>query len=245
MDNQQARFLLQSCRPDGRDADDPRFTEALEAAERDPELATRLADEQSFDLALASKLKSIPVPIGLREQLLIDGALYKAAQRRRQGTILALAASVVLLLSLAGAWFTRERDADSFASYRQEMIARLDGRVQFSFTSERPAELQRWLGEQRGVSGVALPNGLRSLPGIGCRTWTWNGRPAGLICFLVNGREAVHLLVVSRDAVPRGPRGASPTFAESGPWTTASWTEGDKVYLLAGKFDRATLERLL
>ena len=40
----------------------------------------------------------------------------------------ALAASVLLLLSITGTWFARGRAAVSFSNYRQEMVGRLDGR---------------------------------------------------------------------------------------------------------------------
>lgn len=245
MDKQQARFILQSSRPEGCDADDPRFTEAWQVVESDPELAARLAGERALDLAISASLQDVPVPAIFPARLLAGLEALAAARRRRRVLTFALAASVMLLLSITGAAFVRGRAAVSFSNYRQEMVGRLDGRLQLTFASDRPVELQQWLETRRAVSGAVIPAGLQSLPGIGCRTWTWNGRPAGLICFLVNGREAVHLFVVSRAAVPRAPHGESPEFGQVGNWQTASWTRGDNVYVLAGQMDRDSLERLL
>jgi hypothetical protein len=66
-----------------------------------------------------------------------------------------------------------------------------------------------------------------------------------LICFLLEGGQAVHLFIVPRGAVPKGPDGAEPQFEQVGAWQTASWTQGDLVYVLAGQADRQALARLL
>ena len=245
MDKQQARSILQSCRPEGHDAGDPCFAEAWKVVENDPEFAACLAEDRAADISLSARLKEVPVPAILPARLLAGLETLKAARRRRRALGLALAASVMLLLSIAGTWFVRGREAVSFTNYRQEMIGRLDGRLQLSFTSERPSDLQQWLETNRGVARAVLPAGLQSLPGIGCRTWTWNGRPAGLICFRIDGREVVHLFVVPGEAVPRAPRGAALEFEQVGNWHTASWRRDGNVYLLAGRLDRASLEKLL
>ena len=245
MDRHQARDILQSCRADGSDDADPNFAEALGVAAANPALAARLEDDRALDRAIASRLQEIPPPPFLRAQVLAGVAARTSVRRPRRAALLALAACVALFALIGATWMLRAREKINFASYRQEMVGRLDGRIQLSFTGENPADLQNWLATKRGVSGFTLPAGLQQLPGIGCRTWTWNGRPAGLICFLADGREAVHLLVISRDAVPRAPVGGETRFEQIGGWQTASWAHGDQVFLLAGKLDRAVMEKLL
>jgi hypothetical protein len=152
---------------------------------------------------------------------------------------------VALLATVAGAWWANGRRAVSFASYRQEMVGRLDGRIQLTFTSQQADELQQWLAQARGVTGLSIPTGLQQLPAIGCRTWIWNDRPAGLICFLLDGGQAVHLLVISRAAVPNPPQHQEQQFLHVGNWKTISWAHGENVYVLAGNLDREALEKLL
>lgn len=252
MDNQQARFILQSCRSSGRDADDPRFTEAQAVADQHPELAARLEKERTSDLLFAARLKEIPVPSDLQTRIsagVQEMMRARALSRRHRKIVaLALAASVILLLSIAGAWVIHGRAivaANGFPHYRDEMVSRLDERLQLSFTSERPEELQHWLESNRGVACTTIPGGLRLLPGIGCRTFTWNGRPAGLICFAVDGGQAVHLIVVSSDAVPHAPKDNVPEWKQVGDWQTASWNRDGTVYMLAGRMNRESLEKLL
>ncbi len=70
MDKEQARFILQSFRPDGADARNPDFAEALAAAAEDRELSAWLAGERAQDAAFAAALARIPLPEGLRETIL-------------------------------------------------------------------------------------------------------------------------------------------------------------------------------
>ena len=245
MDNSKARFVFQSVRPDGADAAEPEFAEALAAAQADPELGRRIAQEQELDRVIASKLASVPIPDGLCDSILARAEVSRSVGRRRFVQRLALAACVTLLGVVAATWWSNARRAVSFASYRQEMVARLDGRIQLSFTSQQAEELRQWLAQTRGITGLEIPAGLQHLPAIGCRTWTWNDRPAGLICFLLENGQAVHLLVISRDAVPNPPRPIEPQILHVGNWETASWTQGENVYVLAGKLEREALEKLL
>jgi hypothetical protein len=67
-----ARQLLSACRVGGQDAGDPRFREALERLNRDRELAKWFAEEQSADRKLAERIRSFPVPPGLKSRLLAN-----------------------------------------------------------------------------------------------------------------------------------------------------------------------------
>lgn len=70
MDKKQARFILQSFRPDGADAQDPDFAEALTLATEDRELGEWLARERAQDAAFAAALADVEIPEDLRESIL-------------------------------------------------------------------------------------------------------------------------------------------------------------------------------
>lgn len=78
MDKEQARFILQSFRPDGADVDNRDFGEALAMAARDRELGAWLSAERAFDAPFAAAINSIELPQSLRDDIL--GCL--AATRR-------------------------------------------------------------------------------------------------------------------------------------------------------------------
>ena len=70
MDKEQAKFILQSFRPDGADADDPQFAEALSLAVEDRELGEWLAQERATDAAFAALLSEVEIPEDLRESII-------------------------------------------------------------------------------------------------------------------------------------------------------------------------------
>ena len=69
MDLTQAKLILASFRPNGSDAHDPAFMEALALAAEDKSLGQWLANERSQDMAFAESLAEFPIPENLRESL--------------------------------------------------------------------------------------------------------------------------------------------------------------------------------
>ena len=69
MDRERAKFILQSFRPDGEDADEPAFAEALTLATKDRELSEWLANERAQDAAFSAILAEIEIPEDLREAI--------------------------------------------------------------------------------------------------------------------------------------------------------------------------------
>jgi hypothetical protein len=245
MDNQKAKFILHSWHGTGADVGDPQFTEALEQTERNPDLAAWLAHEQALDAAISRRLKEVPVPGELLGRILAGQEEVEPVRSRRGPILLALAAAVVLLATVAALWLRPAVSTVNMAAFEREMRANVSGRVRFTFSSANAAELQQWLEEQRGVSSFAIPASLKDKPGLGCRTWMWNDKPVGLICFLLDGKQAVHLFIVDRAAVPDAPVSDRPRFSEADGWTTAEWSDGGQLFLLMGRTTRETLEKLL
>lgn len=70
MDKEHAKFILQSFRPDGADAGNPDFAEALQVAAEDRELSLWLAQERAHDAMFAAALMSVNIPEGLRDEIL-------------------------------------------------------------------------------------------------------------------------------------------------------------------------------
>lgn len=76
MDKERAKFILQSFRPDGEDASEPAFAEALELAAKDRELGEWLAAERAQDAAFAAMLSDVEIPEDLRDAIfdVLEGA---------------------------------------------------------------------------------------------------------------------------------------------------------------------------
>jgi len=70
MDKQHAKFILQSYRPDGADAADPDFKDALQLAAEDRELGQWLAHERSHDIIFVEALEQVNIPDVLKDEIL-------------------------------------------------------------------------------------------------------------------------------------------------------------------------------
>src|SRR6516165_3756434 len=70
MTNQDAKLVLSAYRPNGADARDPFFEQALQQAKRDPELMEWFEKQRAFDRVIAAKLRNIEPPTGLNSKFL-------------------------------------------------------------------------------------------------------------------------------------------------------------------------------
>lgn len=77
MDKEEARFILRCFRPDGADAENPDFAEALAWAAKDRELGEWLARERSSDAGFAKALAAVAIPASLREEILAGLAVER------------------------------------------------------------------------------------------------------------------------------------------------------------------------
>jgi len=77
MDKEEARFILRCFRPDGADAENPDFAEALAWAAKDRELGEWLARERARDADFAIALSSVSIPPLLREEILVSLAMER------------------------------------------------------------------------------------------------------------------------------------------------------------------------
>lgn len=244
MNNQEARLILSAYRPGGQDSANPRFQEAMEQAKRDPELATWFAREGRLDAALGGKVRenSRPPPHLKAAILAATWMARPTPWFQRPAWITTAAALLVGALILAATLIPKSGHAE-FAAFQREM-SELLGSKEFRLDHMTPSasEAQQWLADRR--VDFVMPSKLESQPTMGCRVIDWQGHKVSLICFKLDGGETVHLFTLDRSALRAAPP-AEPQFAVAGRYTTASWTGGDKVYLLAASRGEATLKKVL
>ena len=255
MDNEQAKLILQAYRPGGEDADDPFFSEALEQARVDPELAKWFAEQRAFDEAMRKALQTRIPPVGLRDSILLAKKistlpLHQASRPvwQRPG-VMALAASIVVLLAVAVLiWPGAEHYVGhpmTVAAFTQQVL-NLKDRISLGKMSNDPVELRAWLAERGAPSDFELPRGLRDAHGLGCQSYTIGGAKVSLICFMLGQDQFAHLFVVDKDALKDAAPNASPVIRTEGGIALATWTSGGKSYVLTGiNVNEETLRRLI
>jgi hypothetical protein len=262
MTNKEASFLLGACRPNGADENDPEFSEALVQAERDPALKAWFDDQRRTDTAIAAGLKSVPAPADLRSRILTGGRLSQPNRPRpwfstRQ--FWAIAAAVALMAGMAS-WYTgthhdsnlsgqvatAARPASEWQDVAMATLSQLvAGKATFDEQSPKIADLQQWLHANGSPVASTLPGSVQQMHSLGCKTISWNGHPASLICFHGPNGELVHLAMVASAAIANPPPEGHPLYAERNGWRIACWSQDGMAMMLLTKAPESQLRTLL
>jgi hypothetical protein len=115
----------------------------------------------------------------------------------------------------------------------------------FDVISRNPADLVKWLRENSAPAAKKLPKDLDKLPSIGCKTFFWRGKPVSLICFILPEGRAIHLVMTTVSAESDRAIKHQAKVIQQGHWATATWREGNMIYMLALEGSRDELRAYL
>jgi anti-sigma factor RsiW len=245
MDEKRARLILESYRPGADDPGDPQFAEALQEIASNPGLAEWFAEEQAFDRAITAQLETVAAPFGLKTRILANATSPPESRQWSWAVKLAAVAALLFLLVQVVSLFRGSAPAlAGVQDYAREMVSfvRIDPPLEME--SNNLGAIKNWL-TKRDAAPMDIPPRLAALQPVGCRILSFRGQEVTLICFRREGDRLAHLFVVDRAAMPKMKPGEKPVFADTGEWTTASWVEKDRVYMIAVQGDRAAVERYL
>ena len=261
MNREEAKEVLRLFRADSTQPDDPQVAEALQQAQRDPELREWLERSCAFHAAMRQRLQQLPVPTDLPQAILARSApvlgrssipvpLGSAVAKDRQKIIrpvwrqrsgwLAAAAGVAVLLGLAVLWL-QPRTPDRFSDYRSRMIRNAARRYRMDILTNDLNQVRQFLARRGAPADFVLPNGLDKLSVTGGVSARWRGHPVSMVCFDRGDKQMLFLFVVDRSAVKDPPPATQ--VAKVNQLLTSSWSQGDKTYVLAGPEDTALLRK--
>jgi anti-sigma factor RsiW len=257
MNREEAKLILQVCRPGGQDAGDTQFAEALALLKSDTELAAWFADQQKFDAFVSRKLKSVAVPPGLKAKILAGAIPVRQKivelpapawwQKLFHSPVSwAMAAIVVIFLSLVIFWKQPE-NGSRFADYSTQMVyAAVNDAHHVDIENQDMKQVVAWLVEHHGENKFVLPAALNGSNGLaGCRVLDWHGRKVSMLCYGLSGPGHVDLFVTGAKFFPDAPPEDKPQFISNGGMPTASWSHEGMVYLMVGHSVNADLRKLL
>jgi len=238
MDNEQAKLILSAYRHTGEEASDSFFSEALEQARVDPELARWFADERRFDQAMTRTLRAQKPPEHLRQTLMLGNKVVSLHRRRplwaQPVSWLALAAALALFLGLGILFHQSGQPSLTGSQFAREIIEMAEsGKITLGKMSSNPEELKSWLATRGSPHDFTIPASLRGYPGVGCQTYVVNGTKVSLLCFMLGMDQVVHLFVVDEKVLEDAPR-EKPSFIREHDKIAATWSVGGKTYLLMG-----------
>ena len=250
MNSNEAKTNLLLYRPGTADADDPEVAESLRIAQHDPQLTGWLEEHCARQEVLRSKFRKIAPPEGLREQILSEHAAFSNITVRRRSVVVAMAAAFAVLIGLVLLWIQPHAE-NKFTNYRTRMVSTALRGYTMNLETNDLAQIHAFLAQQRSLSDYVLPAALQKVAATGCATLTWQSAKVAMVCFhtgkpLPPGENSdLWLFVIPRASVTDAPPVGSLQFAKVNKLITASWTQGDKVYLLGTEGDEQTVKRFL
>ena len=244
MDNQQAKEILSLYRPGLDEASDPFFAEALAQAQRDPELGRWFEKQCAVDAAMREKFREINAPMDLARQILTERKIVRPAIWWERPALWTAAAAAIVLAVLAG-FLLRQPETTTFQAYRKNMAKLVSGEYKMMLETNDLGAIRQFLGKNHGASDYVLTKEMEKLPAEGCALIAWHGQRVSLVCLDRGHDNDLFLFIVDRSALPDPPLSPSAQFARVNNMTTASWTVGDKIYVLAAKGNEDDLRKFL
>ena len=251
VDSQQAKKILWLYRP-GIDDTDPQFAEALAHAEHDAEVRRWLDEQSALYAAVRAKAKEIPVPVDLPGQILAESKVVRPVIWWRSPLALGAAAVVVIGLSLYSVVFQlgllrhgTETAPTGLAAFRDEMVYYAAAGYKMDVKSTSLDALRQQFVRNGWPSDYTVPPGLIKLGVRGGCLMKWQEHKVSMLCLRAPNGNGVWLYVVPRAALPNAPAQSTPQIAMEDDYATASWSAGDKTYLLAAKGNEAFIRSLL
>ena len=251
MNRDQARNILLLYRPGMADAGDPEIAEALALAKQDPELTRWLKEHCAQQAAVRAGLRNIPVPAGLREQIISEQAAREKTSLRRQRATIAVMAVVVLLGVLAPLWFLHHRTNNTYDITLQRMASVALRGYSMDLLTNNPASIRAYLAQNHAPADYVLPAPLENTAVSGCAIEDWQGAKVSMVCFrtgkpLPPGEQSdLWLFVIDRSRVKDAPPAGSRQIVQVSRLRMATWTVGDKLYVLGMEGDEQALQQYL
>ena len=246
MDSRQAKEILTRYRPGTDDATDPEVAEALEQSRRDPELGRWFEQHLACQTAIRERLRQLPVPAGLKEKILAGKIAVEMPDGWPQPVFQVLAAAAMIALTIGLAWFwLQPGERKGFAAFQNRMVRNAQRGYTMEITTTNLDEIRRYLAAHEARADYVLPAALEKLPGDGGAVLRWQNKKVAMVCFDSGNHNELYLFVVPRSDLPDAPVMVEPQFSRIGKLTAASWSAGDKTYVLAGNGDEQFLRKYL
>ncbi|MDA1274071.1 MAG: hypothetical protein O2960_08460 [Verrucomicrobia bacterium] len=244
MDRDQAKKLLIAYRAGLDDSTEPGIAEALALAKFDPAFADWLRLQTNFHSDVRRCLRAVQAPPGLRRSIRKHPVVVVRPIWRRAEWI-SVAAGIVLLLS--GIVYSRlqRSEANTLEAFRARMIGFALREYRMDIRTSDLAEVRRFLAKRAAPNDFGLTAGLESIPVMGGGRLSWRGNPVAMVCFALPENETAFLFVVHRDAFSEGTLpGDLPEISSIKRMTTAEWSRGRDVFLLAARVVREEFRSL-
>jgi len=253
---EQAREVLRTYRPWSGEPHEADLIEAMAQVPENEELRRWFKDYCATQQVIRDRMKAVPVPPGLMEQIISEHRVVVPLPWWRQPAVLATAACLMLLAAVFS--FYRQfagkaaaKEDITLAGFRARMVTFAIKSYSMDLETNDVTRIKAYLNQHGGDADYQLPERIATTSYTGCGVLSWQGHTVSMICFnsgrqLPPGQKTdLFLFVMTKDAVPNPPRESDLQIAQVSQHATASWSSGDKIYVLSTDGDEAFLRSLL
>lgn len=249
----QAKEVLIRHRPGTDDVQEPEVAEALALCRSDAGLAQWYQEQCACRELLQAKFRGVRVPEGLAQQIISEQRARVTIPLWRRSAAVGVLACVVIAVAVFSIWQhnqTGGKEDLSFSGYRLRMVRTALRAYGMDMETNDVAQVRSYLASRNAPADFVLPDQLAQTPTVGCGVLAWQGRPVTMVCFrtgkpLVPGNKSdLFLFVIEGRDLRDDSQSVEKSFAQVSELATASWREGDKVYVLAA-FAEDDLKRRL
>jgi hypothetical protein len=251
---QEAKEVLSVYRPGSADADDAEFAGALALARQDAELGRWFDEHCAVHNAIRIRFRQIVVPESLKEQIISEHKARSVVVWWRQPPVLAAAAALALLVGIAALWLNSSPDKpapENFATYRSRMVKAVLRNYAMTLETNDLNQIRAHLAQRQAPTDYVLPTALVQAATAGCGVLSWQDKRVAMICFLTGKplgpglKSDLFLFIIDRSSLPDAPTENLPRITKVNKLMTASWSSGDKVYVLGGFGDEDFIRKYL
>ncbi len=243
----QAKQVLLLYRPGAADNVEPEMRQALELAGQDYELGRWFEEHRAFQKTVRKKLRDIQPPPHLKTLLLARcpaPALVVPPRAAWRVPVWASALAVAMLLLGLAALVFRSPRTDRFVHFQERMVSVALREYRMDMETDDMGQVRQFLAQSGGPADYLVPRGLQRLKLTGAGLLRWRNHPVSMVCFNRGDGQMLFLFVMNRSAV-KDPPPARPRLEKISDLVTASWSAGDKSYVLAGPEDAAFADKYL
>jgi hypothetical protein len=247
---EEAKEILLPYRHDLDDASDPLTAEALALAKSDAELSRWLEEHCAKQYVLREKFRRISVPDGLMQQIVSEhAAAHRASFFKKKGKFAVLATLAVIIVAAYFGWQQRLPEDATLTEYQNQMASVMSQDYAMDLTTSDMGSIRNYLKQNHAPADFELTEPLKNMALTGCAVEKWQDKNVTLVCFHAGSTSTnmstsdLWLFIVDRKLIRDVPNGAE--FTQIRKLAIATWTAGDKLYLLGQPSDAGYLRKYL
>jgi len=246
MTRAEAKHVLELCRTSDRHSTDPEIQQAFVVLREDAELRGWYEQHLQTEEAIRKKFQSIPVPAHLKERLLQQNKIVRPQFVWGTRQWLQMAACLVVLIGAIGAltFHDFQTNDSHFAQFESRMVRSALREYKMEVLTQDMGKLRDWMQSRQAPADFDVPKPLAKLQLTGGGVLHWQNHPVSMACFDRGDKQMLFLFVMDKSALPDPPE-STPQLDKVKRLATASWSDGGKIYLLAGPGDKDSLRKYL